>query len=547
MGLQVHQVSKMYGIQTVLAQVTFTLNEGQRLGLVGPNGCGKSTLLRILAGVEKPDSGVVVYDPPGLRMGYLPQGYEPAGKETVEQFLTRTEGDLRALEARLEELAGRMVSEASRPELAQEYDETLARLEVAAQAARRGPEVLAMLGLDGLSGSLPVEKLSGGQKTRLALAGILLTGPQLLLLDEPTNHLDIVMLELLEDWLRRLPIPVLVVSHDRVFLQRVATGILELEPVGHTVRLYAGGYDAYVQEKEAERQRQWQEYTDQQQEIGRLRRAAACVRSQARFHKGGKTDPQKMDAMSAGFFANRGKEVVQKAKNIEKRIGRLLTVERVEKPARSWQMKIEFSGVESSGRDVLVLEDLAVGYGDKELLSHLNLILRYGQRVAMVGANGSGKTTLVRTLAGQLPPLAGQVRLGANVRLGYMAQEQENLKPDQNALEALGQRCALGETEMRGFLSKFLFKGDEVFVPAAQLSYGQRARLMLACLAASGANCLLLDEPINHLDIPARQQFETALGDFPGTVLAVVHDRAFIQRFASAVWRLVEGGVRVES
>jgi ATP-binding cassette subfamily F protein 3 len=234
---------------------------------------------------------------------------------------------------------------------------------------------------------------------------------------------------------------------------------------------------------------------------------------------------------------------VGRAKHIEQRLERLLTEERIDKPRASRQMKLEFTDTQPSGRDVLVLEDLAVGYGDTALLAGLNQTVRYGERLVLVGPNGSGKTTLLRTIAGVIPALAGRARLGSNVRLGYMAQEQEDLDPALNAFETIRREASLSETDARAFLSFYLFTGDDVFVPAGKLSYGERASLSLACLVARGCNFLMLDEPINHLDIPSRARFEQALAQFDGAILAVVHDRYFIDGFASEIWQVVEKGL----
>jgi len=545
--LNVQQITKSFGIDLILDKVSFTLNVGERLGLVGPNGCGKTTLLRIITGQEQPDSGVILIHPPGGRLGYLPQGYEFPGEETIESFITRMEGNLPVLEVRLQELAEALGKTPNLPGLLEDYDETLVRLNAATMIAGRGPEVLASLGLGQFALDTAVRTLSGGQKTRLALAGVLLSAPELLLLDEPTNHLDIGMLEWLEEWLMAYRGAVLLVSHDRAMLDRVATGILEIDPHTHSAQVYEGNYSAYLEQKQAEIDHQWNAYNDQQEEISRLRRSATAVRSRARFHKGGKADPANTDGFSAGFFSDRSKETVQKAKNIEKRIERLLTEERIDKPQRSWQMKVEFGDTPESGRDVLVLEDLSVGYNENALLEKLNLTLRNGRRVALIGPNGSGKTTLVRTMIGQIPALAGRVRLGSRVKIGYMAQEQENLDPTSTPLDTLKSLLSQNETEVRAFLSKFLFKGDDVFAPVNKLSYGERARLSLAVLAAQGCNLLMLDEPINHLDIPSRARFEEALGSFEGTVLAVVHDRYFIESFATEIWEITGKSVRVEN
>ncbi len=539
--LTVQNLSKSYGIDPVLHEITFSINAGDRIGLVGPNGCGKTTLLRLITGQEKHDSGVVRFNPAGLRCGYLPQGAEFAPGETIADFLARFTADPQALSSRLEELAAAMTGDPGAGDLQSEYDEVLAHLEGAAESSARGQAVLTGLGLDRLPPHLPAISLSGGQKTRLALAGVLLNHPQLLLLDEPTNHLDLDMLFWLEGWLSGYPGAVLVVSHDRTFLDHVATGILEIDGHTHRGRLYTGNYTAYLEQKIAEREHQWDAYRDQQDEIKRLRAAAASTRAKAKFRKGGKADSG--DKFAAGFFANRSKETMQKAKNIERRIQTLLTTDRIDKPARSWEMKIDFTEDLSSGRDVVVLEDVSVGYGQQMLLEDLTLTLRYGSRTALIGPNGCGKTTLLRAIAGQLEPLAGRIRLGSGVRLGFMAQEQENLNPDLNALETLQAVTGQAETETRSFLSLYLFKGDDVFTLARLLSYGERARLILATLVAQGCNLLLLDEPINHLDIPARTRFEQALGAFRGTILAVVHDRYFLQGFARELWQVRDRGI----
>ncbi len=532
--LSVNSVSKSFGADIILDKISFTLNVGERLGLVGPNGCGKTTLLKILVGLEKADAGSVrIAAAPG-RVGYLPQGFDYRPEDTIGGFINRMEGDLPGLTARLEELAAALARDPHQPALTHQYDQVLERLASVAEGAGRGPGVLAALGLGEYPPEMRVAELSGGQKTRLALAGVLLSNPQLLLLDEPTNHLDIGMLEWLEDWLLGFRGAALVVSHDRAFLDRLSTGILEIDPKTHTARAFAGNYSDYLDTIAAEREKQWQQYSDQNEEIARLRLAAAHLRGLAVMRKGGKGDSG--DKFAKGFFNDQTQGMIGRAKHVEKRLGRLLGEERVEKPKPVWEMKIEFGDTPTSGRDVLVCEGLDVGYGDSVLLHDLNLTLRYGKRAALIGPNGCGKTTLLRTIAGLIPPLAGSVRLGANVRAGYMAQEQEDLEPSLNALQAVSRLLSQNETEVRSFLSKFLFKGDDVFTPAEKLSYGERARLSLACLAARGCNFLMLDEPINHLDIPARTRFEGALAAFEGTVLAVVHDRFFIDGFASEIW-----------
>lgn len=537
--LTVHHLNKSYGVEPILKDISFSLNAGERWGLVGPNGCGKSTLLRIICGQEAADSGHVQFNPPDLRPGYLPQGITPADEDTLEHYLNPQQDSLQDLSVHLQQAAIKLADNPQQPRIQEEYDRLLAQISAQSDITNHMPAVLASLGLGDMPLDTPVSILSGGQKTRLVLAGVLLNNPQLLLLDEPTNHLDIAMLAWLEDWLEAYRGGALIVSHDRTFLDNTVTGILELDAVSHTIKPYAGNYSAYIQQKENEQAHHRQQYQDQQLEIRRLKRAAGHTRGLAKMRKGGKADDG--DKFAKGFFANRSRGTVQRAQNIEKRVERLLNEDCIDKPLQGWQMKVDFTDTPASGRDVLVLEDLAVGYGEKVLLRDINQTVRFGTRLVLTGANGSGKTTLLKTITGLIPPLAGRARLGANVRVGYMAQEQEMLDPELNVLETLQQYAAGSQTVARSFLHEFLFKGDDVFVPVGSLSYGERARLYLACLVASNCNFLIMDEPINHMDIPSRNRFEEALRQFDGTVLAVVHDRHFIRQFASALWEVKDG------
>ena len=543
--LQVHHICKSYGFETILSEVSFTLSRGERLGLIGPNGSGKTTLLRILAGVEQPDTGTVLYSPPALRLGYLPQGFSGAPAETLGSYLARTTGDPKSLEAELAILAESLAQDPRQAALQEKYDRVLAQLQWIYSNERSSAELLAGLGLGEIPPESPVSALSGGQKTRLALARLLSSQPQLLLLDEPTNHLDITMLEWLEDWLVSAPslreTGILIVSHDRALLDQVVDGILELDEKTHSTRHFAGNYTAYLEQKLGERERQWQAYSDQREEAARLRRAAQEVRARARFKKGGKADSS--DKFARGFFANRSLGTIRRAKALEQRLEKILNEDRVEKPGLSWQMKLEFNGAMRSGQDVLHLDHLTVGYNGMALLRDLNQSVIYGKRIVITGPNGVGKTTLLKTICGQIAPLEGSVAIGKGVRIGYLAQEQETLDLSLDALDTIRSLAPLPETAARTFLHQFLFSGDEVFTPASQLSYGERARLMLASLVVQGCNLLLLDEPINHLDIPSRSSFEHALAQFSGTVIAVVHDRYFIQGFANEAWNISPEGI----
>ncbi|HEX2978711.1 MAG TPA: ABC-F family ATP-binding cassette domain-containing protein, partial [Anaerolineaceae bacterium] len=473
------------------------------------------------------------------RVGYLPQGMVIDPRETLGAFIQNAEGDPDGLSRRLEALATELASQPERRDLQDKYDSVLQQLALVAESAGRGPAVLAGLGLGHFDLDTPTGNLSGGQRTRLALAGALLASPQLLLLDEPTNHLDLDMLAWLEEWLVAFRGGALVVSHDRAFLDRVATGILEMDGAALTLRAYPGNYSDYLDQKQAEWEHGWQAYKDQQDEIGRLRESSAHLRGIAKFRKGGKADSG--DKFARGFFANRSLATVGRAKHIEARLEKLLTEDRVDKPRPSWQMKVDFGEGPESGRDVIVLEDLTVGYGDLVLIREANQRVRYGARVVLVGPNGAGKTSLIKTILGEVPPLGGKARLGTNVRVGYMAQQQEQLDPSLTPLTTIQATAPVNETEARWFLAMYLFKGDDVFTPVGKLSYGERARLALACMAAQGCNLLILDEPVNHLDIPSRAQFEQALTNFEGTVFAVVHDRYFIAAVATEVWEVRDG------
>lgn len=536
--LNVGKISKFYGAETLLDEVSFVLNHGDRAALVGQNGCGKSTLMDIIAGEDTPDHGSVSIKT-GKRLGYLRQDLDPQPGDTVASTVRAGLGEWDELRERVELLSTKM-SQAQGEELEQvvaAYDEMLARFQLLGgyQVEYQVKSTLAHLGMEGVDLETLVINLSGGEQTRVALAAVLMAQPDLLLLDEPTNHLDIGALEWLESWLTEFNGAVLLVSHDRTFLDRTVTRILELED--GVITEYRGDYSQYAQEKGAERARQWAAWKDQEEEIRRIR---------------GDIHRTKMHAKSVELTTTSrepgvrryAKKVAKKALSREKKLERFLKSEdRVEKPEGSWYLKLDFDQDLRSGKQVLQLKEVGHRF-DRLLYQDVNLTLSHGERIVLLGPNGSGKSTLLRSIVGEVEPQDGSIEIGANVRMGYMPQKQDTLDPSTSPLELIRSVAPMTETEARNFLHYFLFAGDEVFLKVEVLSYGERSRLLLAKLVAEGANCLILDEPINHLDIPSRERFEEALSAFPGAILAAIHDRAFIDRFATAIWSIDSGAIR---
>jgi len=540
--LAVSNISKRFpgADEPVLKNVSFTVNGGERVGLIGPNGSGKTTLLRIITGELAPDGGSVQFIPAGLRIGYLPQGLAVPDETPMQDVLFPHASALHHAEAEIEWLAQALAGSDSQVDnLMNAYSDALERLESLSHSMDMGSveRILAGLELDNIPLDSPVGILSGGQKTRLGLAALLANDPQLLILDEPTNHLDITALEWLEDWLQDFPGGALIVSHDRTFLDETVTSIVALDDRTHTARVFDGTYSDYVAAIQSELDKQWAEWRDQQVEIARLE--ADMRQTMARAVR-------KENATRDSTQRRYAKKVAKRAKAKETRLRRVLESEdRIEKPKPTWSLKLDFGNLPTTGQDVIFLEQLTIGY-EAPLLRNLNLILRAGERVAVLGPNGHGKSTLLKTIIGEVPPLAGRVRIGSSVQIGYLAQEQEILDPHSNALQVIQAEVSFNQTETRSFLHFFLFTGDDVFTPIAQLSYGERARLMLAVLVARGANLLVLDEPINHLDVPGREKFEQALAAFQGSVLAVVHDRYFVDRFATTIWHIEHGTLTEE-
>lgn len=538
--LTVSNISKRFpgADEPILQNISFTVNPGERVGLIGPNGCGKTTLIRVIVGQETADAGGVILNPPRLRIGYLPQGLDVPGETPLRDVLFPHAADLRAAEADVERLAAALsgASNGQVSALMADYSLALERLERLSQEIEAGDtmRVLAGLGLADVALDTALGTLSGGQKTRLGLAALLSHDPQLLILDEPTNHLDVTALEWLESWLQTFSGGALIVSHDRTFLDETITRVVALDDRTHTARVLEGNYSAYVATVRSELDRQWAQWRDQQAEIARMQADVRFTMAKAvRRENATEDDHQRRLA----------KKVARRAKAKETRLHRYLESEdRVGKPKPTWGLKLDFGDLPPTGQDVVFVENLSIGYDTHApLLQGLNLTLRAGERIAVLGPNGHGKSTLLKTIVGTIPPVEGRVRIGASIKIGYLAQEQEILDPHSNALDVIQSAAPFDHTGARSFLHFFLFTGDDVFTPVADLSFGERARLMLAVLVAQGANLLVLDEPINHLDVPSREKFEEALGAFQGSVLAVVHDRYFVDKFATTIWHIASG------
>ena len=509
MQLVVENIAKSFGIHEIFKDVTFMLDQGEKVVLVGVNGGGKTTLLRCLLAPETVDSGVIKFEP-GLRIGYVEQGFQGIGEGTLWQFLVNAGKDILELRQKMAELEKQVASAKG-----DELDSLLAdyaRVSNIYEHAdgynyeNRIKIVLHGLGFPEDEWDKPAENFSGGQKTRILLAAALVKEPDLLILDEPTNHLDIRMTEWLEGYLRNFKGGVLIVSHDRFFLNNVVGRVLEME--GGHLQNFKGNYDQYLAQKEIQMATMEAAYEAQQEYIARTE---AYIR---RF--------------KAGI----------KSKMARGRQSQLNRLERVEGPERIEEFELRLPPAPESAERVLVLEELSVGYGENILLKDINLVLRKGEKTALLGPNGAGKTTLLKTILGELAPVTGKAKIGNRVKIGYFSQSYERLDPNQTLLDNFLTEYGYTTEYTRSLLGGMLFHGDDVFKEIGTLSGGQKARLVLLKLVLDGANLLILDEPTNHLDIAAREAVEAALEAFDGTVLVVSHDRYFINEVASRIWEI---------
>jgi len=522
-SLHARRVCVSHGARQILDAVDLDIDPGQRIGLVGPNGVGKSTLLRVLAGLTARDDGSIRLDPPEANVGYLPQEPERAD-ETVAGFLARRTG-VAAVTAALETATHALAAGESGAD--DRYSEALERwlaLGAADLDARVG-DVCADLGLDAVLVDQPMRTLSGGEAARVGLAALLLARFDVFLLDEPTNDLDLDGLDRLERFITGLSAGAVIVSHDRTFLERTVTHVVELDEFTHSATRYAGGWTTYVREQELARQHARDAY--EEYDAKRATLAGRAQREREWATQGlskAKKRPADNDKNIKAFKINQTEQLAGKAARTEKRMERL---EVVEEPREAWELRLTIATTERSGDLVARLDDAVVERGSFRL-GPVTLEVGFGERVVIVGPNGSGKTTLLQLLLGRVPPSSGTARVGAGVVVGELEQARGQLDAHETMLAGFLAETGLTISESRTLLAKFGLRAGHVDRPTRSLSPGERTRLVLALLMARGVNCLVLDEPTNHLDLPAIEQLEAALETFPGTVLLVSHDRTLL-------------------
>jgi ATP-binding cassette subfamily F protein 3 len=534
--LQIQNVSKYYGAEHIFTGIGFNVSRGERLAIVGVNGAGKSTLLRIIANEETPSTGAIS-PARGIRMAYLTQEARFDEHQTLRGLCDEALQSLYHMRTEISELEV-AIADSTHPEWnarMDRYGELLSRFEHAGgyDIERTIARILEGLGFDpAYHGPLHLAQFSGGMKTRAALAAILLSSPDILLLDEPTNHLDLAALEWLERFLKQWDGTLIVVSHDRYFLDRVTNRTIEIA-FGRLDGDYPGGYMKYQQLKAERMELMWKQYQAQQEEVGRLeafirRYKNSTLSTQARGRE------RRLERLKEGWQGGSGK-----------------TEALMSRPDQQRKLSLAMQASQRGGDIVFQFERLGVGYvlPNSEhitLFTVPELQLYRQQRVALMGPNGAGKTTLLRTMVGELPPLRGNARLGSNVQINYYAQSHEGLTMTNSILDEMRRvRPTLKEAEARTFLGRFLFSGDDVFKRIGDLSGGERGRVALAQLTLIGGNLLILDEPTNHLDIGAREALEDVLNEYDGTLLFVSHDRYFIDAVADTLWIVDEGKITV--
>lgn len=558
--LTANNLSQSFGAFDLFSGVSVSIPNDGKIGLVGPNGIGKTTLLLILAGRELPASGSI-YVARGSRIGYLAQeaaeAFDGHEQQTVYQEMLTVFAPLRKDEERLRQMEARMADGGMDDELFARYSDLQEKFELAGgyDYEVRIKQVLDGLGFGRGNWDLPLKHLSGGQKTRALLARLLLEKPDLLILDEPTNHLDVEAIEWLESALNSWDGAVLLVSHDRYFLDKVVNTIWEM---GRThIETYRGHYSAYVQQRQERWERREQEFNSLKErlekELDYIRRNIAGQRTQMAKGKLSRISRELLAIEQGGLDALKGKSWAQVSGEAGGLSRFSLSVaeaaQRIKELPRPSgappRINLRLESEQRSGNIVLRANDLVVGYPDSPLFQADEIELHRQECAALIGPNGSGKTTFLRTLMGRRQPLDGKLQLGASLQIGYFAQAHDELNLENRVIDEILKHTDMFEGEVRNYLARFLFQSDDVFKAVSTLSGGERGRLALAILALQGANFLLLDEPTNHLDIPAQEVLQAVLEDFDGTILMVSHDRYLVNRLATQIWELRDGRLHV--
>ncbi|HEY8227839.1 MAG TPA: ABC-F family ATP-binding cassette domain-containing protein [Pyrinomonadaceae bacterium] len=515
MLFRLSDVHKSYGVQDVLRGASLQINPGEHVGLVGRNGAGKSTVFRLVSGDETPDRGDVVRSKT-VRLGFLDQHIKFESGSTVHESALAAFGHLQQIEHEMHELEHRMGEESEDLEkILERYSDLQHEFEREGgfEYAAKAEAILQGLGFDREMWPLETEKLSGGQQNRLGLARLLLATPDVMLLDEPTNHLDVIAVEWLEEFLQQYPSAYVIISHDRYFLDRTCRRIIELEH--GRASSYTGNYSDYLVEREERREAQQRAYDNQQQLIA-------------------KTE----EFIRRNIAGQKTKQAKSRRKMLEK----LERVDAVSSDQSAGNFRLQ--AIERTGNHVLTVTKASIGYGDHVLARDITFILRRGECLGIIGPNGSGKTTFLRTILNKIDPLAGEVRWGTKVQIGYYAQQLEDLDDRNEIIMELRRVAPSNATagELRSFLAKFLFTGDDVYKHVRDLSGGEKGRLALAKLIYSRVNVLVLDEPTNHLDIPSREALEEALSIYEGTIVTISHDRYFLDKVATQILALDGAG-----
>ena len=560
--LSASNIGQSFGAFDLFRGVTGSIPNDGKVGLVGPNGVGKTTLLLILARETTPSAGVI-HLARGATMGYLPQESSQAfngRSHTVYEELLTVFDDLRDDEKRLRQMEQEMAAGKQSDEFMAQYSKLQVQFELAGgyDYDLRIKQVLTGLGFDETNWALPLPHLSGGQKTRVLLGRLLLEKPDLLILDEPTNHLDVDAIEWLEGMLKVWDGAILVVSHDRYFLDRVVNHIWELSREG--LQHYRGNYSAYVMQRQDRWQKQQQVYDDFQahldKEMDYIRRHIAGQRTQMAQGKLSRLAREVASVLAGGLDVLgmiNSKGWLQLTNELD--IGRVATtvgelqsqIGELRPPRRPLELKMNLRAAFRSGELVLRTKDLHIGYPGTHLFVAEDIELRRLEVAALIGANGTGKSTFLRTILEDLEPLSGSYALGASLKIGYFAQAHDDLNLENTVLDELLRHKQMMLSEARSYLGRFLFRQDDVLKKVGTLSGGEQGRLALAILALEGANFLLLDEPTNHLDIPSQETLQAALEEFGGTILMVTHDRYLVDRLGSQVWELKNGNLRIYS